>query len=721
MTGRRAMTRAGRPVAILVALATLAGACSSSPAQPPTANPTGSAVTPASASHAIPNGAVAGVDDATWQLVDRLTADTYTADTTDAMRTGLAAAGIAVVPDNSTDPGSPAPEVALTGPRSPFELLDFQAHALAVGAWGGAGWTGAELDTVVPLPEGTTGEAPASVLLAGYVATANTPGGALSRALVRGQDLLHPATVRFPAAVLVLFVSDLATDGGRLAAPNASPTAAAGLNGLLAQAPMAVTRGPVEAPPAKLALAVDTVCSDTSNWMQGMLNDLFEALKVATPDNVPGAIVASIWNWIVDVVHTLVNNLIASVTDAVMGTIRSIGATIAAVAEQVATILPYVVKVKGAGADGSQTINLGTDPVRGAFTAVVTAGDLPSLPAVLTDCAKALDVALPDFHAGGAPVTWGPIAGHMDPLLAPVDSAATNTVTDDAGTSTWGFLTSRDPGDPNGEPTGQLDTMPVTIHRPEIAEARDKLGKALLGFIPAQVWPFVLGLFKPYLDGLQGRLNDLLDARGTGTVALTYHEKATPTPVPSLSPLPSGSGAPACAATLPAGTYQGTFQTDSTTIVPPGEIDLGESGVTNVHGTGPLTVTVASDGTLSGTFSLTSLEHAEYHGLAEGTQETTIEEQGAGVSGTLCSLVLTYASETITACSQTGKAPAGACDAVGTTTSLAGLVPPLPMGAPTSVVGKTLTWSLSSESGFDAGFGGLTSEVQGTVTATLHG
>ena len=98
-----------------------------------------------------------------------------------------------------------------------------------------------------------------------------------------------------------------------------------------------------------------------------------------------------------------------------------------------------------------------------------------------------------------------------------------------------------------------------------------------------------------------------------------------------------------------------------------------------------------------------------------------MQQQGAGVSGTLCSLTLAFASETVTACHATGNAPVGSCSSIGVTIQLAGLVPPLPLGPPTSVAGGTMTWSLSSENGFDAGFGGLSSEVQSTITATLQG
>ncbi len=692
---------------LLLTAALFANACGSATPSPVVSSaPSADVPAGATAAHAVPNGATAPVDDATWALVDRLTAPTYTTDTTAAMVAALGRAGIATYTDTTTT----SPDAPVAGVASPFELLDFQAHALAVGVWAGATWSGAELDGVIPLPDGSKGLAPTSAVLAGYVAAVDSPGAALARALMAGQDLLSPSTLRFPGVVLVLFASDLATDGGRVAVPSTDPaTGALGSVNLVALA----ESNPGSPPMAREAIAVNSICSDTASWTQNMLTRLFGALKVAVPDNVPGAIVASIWNWLVDVAHTLVNDLITSVTDLVLGTIRNIAATIAAVAEQVASLLPYAVKVRVTGGSGKGTFDLGPAPMPGTLVAVVTAGDLPSMPAVLVDCAKTTDIALPDFHAKQVPVTWGPIEPAVDPLLAPTDSTTFNGRTDDAGTATWGFLTSRDPGDPGGEPLSKFDHVPVAVHRPEIEQARAKLTAALLGYIPALVRPFVTSLFAPYLDGLQGRLNTLLDARGWDSIALRYHAKVPPTPVPSTTLAPSS----ACSVTLPAGSYNGTLKADTTTIVPPGQIDLGESGGDNSHGSGPVTVTVAADGTLGGNFQQTLQQHQVFTGLAEGTTDTTIQEEGAGVSGTLCSLTLTFASETITDCHATGY---GTCGQVGATYSLAGLVPALPLGVPTSVAGGAITWSISSESSFDAGFGGLSAEVQSTITLVLQ-
>ena len=164
----------------------------------------------------------------------------------------------------------------------------------------------------------------------------------------------------------------------------------------------------------------------------------------------------------------------------------------------------------------------------------------------------------------------------------------------------------------------------------------------------------------------------------------------------------------------PAATDQGSLTIKSTTIVPPGQIDLGEHGGENDSGKAQLSVAVGADGSLTGPFSLTTVNHFEAHGLSEGTTDTTLVETGT-IGGTVCALVLRFLSETTTDCKATGY---GTCGGVGQSFDLSGLVPPEPLGKPT-VSGKTLTWSFSNEASANAGFGGLSSEVQTTITMIL--
>ena len=117
------------------------------------------------------------------------------------------------------------------------------------------------------------------------------------------------------------------------------------------------------------------------------------------------------------------------------------------------TVLPYAVHVttSGGGADGPGTFRLGSAPMRGAFTAQVTAGDLPDWPAVLATCAKAAGIALPQPNTKGVPLTWGPLTPAAAPLLSGTDQATNEMITDDKATAAWPFLVARDPGDADGE------------------------------------------------------------------------------------------------------------------------------------------------------------------------------------------------------------------------------------------------------------------------------
>ncbi|HEY7937281.1 MAG TPA: hypothetical protein VID26_09180, partial [Candidatus Limnocylindrales bacterium] len=413
---------------------------------------------------------------------------------------------------------------------------------------------------------------------------------------------------------------------------------------------------------------------------------------------------------------SFVEGLITTVTDAVLGSIRSIAATISGVAEQIASLLPYGVHVAVTGGDTGPDFNLGSSARPGSYVATITAADLPDWPAVLKDCAAVAKIQIPDFSSKSIPITWGPVttAGGSAALLAGDDPTKGNDTTDATGMATWAFTVAPDPGQKTGEDVTQADEMPVAAHRPELTQLRNALTNALLGFVPSLLRGFVQKeLLNPTLEKVQGSLNEILDARGYTDAFLHYHEQASPKP--SGATASASAGTASCTVSLPAGTYNGTFTTKSTTIVPPGQIDLGEAGGSNDSGTGPLNVAVGSDGTLTGTFHLDVLEHMVWTGPAEGTTDTTMVQDGI-VGGTLCGLIVSYQTEAITGCTKTGH---GLCGDPTGTIPLKGLVPPLPLGAPSSVSGGVLTWSLSHESSADAGFGGLSAEVQSTITATL--
>lgn len=530
MADLRAATSATRVMIVVLAITT---GCSPAPAIAPTASParTGSATPAALASPPIagssspgaseappsiaspvpavsprpmpsgpPTGAEAPIDDASWALADRLRSGTYTQDTTDAGIEALARAGIGTFAGTA----SVEPMVPLGSVASPLRLLDWQTHALAVQSWAGAAFRGHELDDAMTLPSAMQDGRPlASQSLAGYVASVDSPGAAMSRALMAGQDLLDTASLRIPALVLVFFVSDLATDGGTVAAPQST--------------------GPLLA----RTVALGSICSDAANWVTNAIHGLFAAIKLATPENLPGKILVSIWNWLVDKAEAFVNRLIGALTDAVLAQVRFIAGGITSLVQRVASFLPYAVSV---ATEPQQIFVLppsGPSP-SGVFVATVTAGDLPDWPDVLKDCAGVAQVPLPDFRAAGAPVEWGPLHGDGMQFIYPL---IPGSATDAIGVVRWSFGTYPD-GAPGGEAVEAVMQQDVKVHRPEVAAAREALTGSLLGGLPALISDLVGRLFAPFLDAANSRLDALLDARGIAAAIIVYHKPPEPSPIP---------------------------------------------------------------------------------------------------------------------------------------------------------------------------------------------
>lgn len=547
----------------VLAVALLTNACSGTP----TLAPVSSATAPASAassasagsspspspSPGVSPGATAGPsptnlpaataqpspasDPIAQALADRLHKATYTADTTAAAVEALARSGIGTY----AEPTAASAELALTGPTSPLQLLDFQAHALAVDAWAGHGLAGSELDTLLPIPnEIHDRTAPASAFLAGYVAAVDSPGAALARALMADQDLTRPEDLHFPLIVLHLFASDLATDGGQRPAATAPSVGFSVIEAHATQPQRSASGGSGQA-------GVATLCSDAASFIDKTIHALFNLLKASVPDNTVGAIVVTIWNWIVDQGEAFVRLLLDAVTDAVLATVRWIAGGIAAIASQVSALVPYVVTVR---VDPSARIDLGNSRVLGAFVATVTAGDLPDWPDVMKDCAKTAQVALPSFRGRDEPVTWGEPVVDVPGILTALRA---DPRTDGNGEASWVFGTGPDPGEAPGTERVATVAIDVTIHRSALDDARKSLSNALFGGIPPILRGFVDELFGFFIDPIQKAVAALIDTHASGSAFIVYHDVPPATPTPAETQPPAGIE----------GTWQGSWSSNT--------------------------------------------------------------------------------------------------------------------------------------------------------------
>jgi hypothetical protein len=324
------------------------------------------------------------------------------------------------------------------------------------------------------------------------------------------------------------------------------------------------------------------------------VQNLEAALLSAMPSGIVGTVLSAALSWFIHVGTGLVKGFVDTFLAPVVSMIRGIAAIASGLAEQIASVMPFTVQVIAGHADttGGGTFFLGSDPERGQYTAYIGGANLPSWPDAVSTCAAAAGIALPDFTSKGVPVTFGPLDAPGDPLLGPTDQAVATTATDDTGKAIWPFLTARDPGDPSGEQRNQFDYMPVAVHRPELDTVKRRLTLTLLAPLPSILQPFVGAVLAPVLNGIQDRLNTILDVRGRGPAILVYHDKA-PATLPPTSAAPGASGA--CATSVAPGDYAGTFDALVDSDQPP----VADQYVV----AGPVKLQVGADGTVTGSFS----------------------------------------------------------------------------------------------------------------------
>ncbi len=428
----------------------------------------------------------------------------------------LASVGVEVVTDGG------APLVALASRPSPLRYLDWQARALALEAWAGGGVSGADLDAALPTPD----DAPlTSSVVAAWLATADTRAGRLARALMAGQDVTDPTTLIVPGLVHTLLVADLLADEapGEARVPAPRQVALAGISDVVPR-------------------TAQGICTGATAFIERVIGSVFEALKVRVPESGVGKVLAGAWNWLVSRGPDLVRVVADVLTEPVKAVIRSIVGSIAIAAQAIAAVVPYAVTVTADPSAFTRPADPGP-PVTGSFRATVTAGDLPDWPPVLRDCAQAAGTSLPSIRPGGEPVTWSAImyAGGR------VFQDTADTMLDGDGTARLRFTSATEsPELADGDLVSTTARVSVVIRRPALQDqARQLVLGQLLGRVPEVVRPYLESALRPMIDGLLSRLRLLTEARGAGSLVVSYHvPRETPTPGPTTEPDPEApSGA----------------------------------------------------------------------------------------------------------------------------------------------------------------------------------
>lgn len=487
------MTAWSRPLAALLVALLLAG-CAGGPPPSSTTGPPGSG--PAASSQPPASDAPLAA----------LTVD-------DAIDT-LAAAGIAVY----EEPGATAPIREPAAPVSPFALLGFQVENLVRDAGAGGGVPADRIDDLIPMPEDTV---PFSAVLAGYVATAVTPGGRAAAELMADQDLEVTSELWFPSLVLVLFVGEVAGAAETLEARDAR------LDGPTAR--LAVGAGGPSVPDVRLAAA--DPCGDFSRFLAGTIQRVSDAILSVIP-HIP--FIGAAIDWALQRIGDAAKELLGHVP--FLTALREGVKLLALAATVVASLRDWPVSVTAAPTAAHHSVGATVEHV--TLTAVVDdgPGDLFSDP--VRTCAKLLDIELPRGGAPGSAVEWRILAGgeHMAPGLEQ------DRAIDASLRVRFGFDTADEPqrNHEGGRLASGRVAVEVTVKRQDVAQVRRLIEQVIVGAIPPVVWNAVVGLFGDPI----AKLTAWTDPTGRGAATVSYHGEPQPSASPSDEPSPSGSPSP---------------------------------------------------------------------------------------------------------------------------------------------------------------------------------
>jgi hypothetical protein len=415
----------------------------------------------------------------------------------------LALAGIPVY----AGPADAEPVMQVAGAPSPLRLLLWQVRNLTLEVAVGGGHRGAELDSVLPAPEGA---APPSYLLAGYIAAVQTPGAELARELLGDQDWENAPEQVYPALVMLLLASDLAREQG----PAKART--------------------LRLPPAQGADA----CSAVQQFIDDAIAAVFGALKI--DEEGESTIATDIWNWIVGAGEDVLQGLAEALTAPVTATIRAIAGVLAIGGSIVSLVQAWAVQVDAEPPD--TRFGVGDEFIQGKLTATIDAGGLGDWPPEIAGCAEAEGITLPPLDGEGVPVSWKVSEAPIDLL----QETGQSPLVEDGGRAELFYRTNNEsPEVASGVEHEGLAIVEVWVERPDLAQLRDTLLAVLYQSLPPGIDLAVSAVLGPAIAELTSGLSDVLtDGYNFGTVKVIYHEQEITVTPETGEPSESGSACP---------------------------------------------------------------------------------------------------------------------------------------------------------------------------------
>jgi hypothetical protein len=417
--------------------------------------------------------------------------------------------------------GAARPVRRVHGRRSPLRLSSSQARSAALGAWSGAGMSGAMLNSLAGSARITAKRSlPVGAVIAGWAKRVRSPSARLARRILGRQDWSHYESVVFPQAVLTLFASDAALHLARASRGRAAVASAA-----------AVPPGP---------------CTAALDFVNGAINNFFDAIgHIHTDEKVIRRLfghgfLGDLVKGVGDVLSTGVNVVVDRAREITLGAVKlpieyvtkaiaGVSATVAVVNQVASAVLPWSGKIRGAPNPTGKGVGAG---IPGVFVLDVTApGSNLKWDDWVVNCASVFKFELPDFTPKHADVKWDTSA--QSPLGLVVETANSGPL-DDAGRAQLSFETTTETPEQvkNGELRRGLVQVVATVHRRDLeqllARVTDNLFKLLPGVITDNFGPQIRRIVDPMIAKLTKNITKVQDFEVPDVLVVTYHGPKKP-------------------------------------------------------------------------------------------------------------------------------------------------------------------------------------------------
>lgn len=396
-----------------------------------------------------------------------------------------------------------------------FQVWSFQVENMQQEIAVGDGLFGTELDRLVGAPGGM----PFSYLVAGWITGAGTPAAAAAAEIMGDQQWEFAPSLIYPNAVLMLMVADsLRAQGAIGAAAAGSLTVQQG--GVLLDAV-----GPVH------AAEEGGLCTKLSNWVDGVVNWIFDKFTIGIEGDEWYEWAARVWNAAVEWARDKVKGAIEVATDVLLDPIRRVLAAAGSVSMVVTHLKRWEVQIVVPPQAPELAVGDEPDVIETALVQVETGLQKP-WPDLVDDCASVAGVPLPDpSKTQGSNVEWA--FGESFPAKlkdgARIDDSKTDEQVGEDNTAILKWSPGRDE---EGFPYPGLMELTVTVEKNQIEELKDLLWTFVTGATKEAVGTGHLNtvseILAPFVGSAEEAIDELarvLDVSDRETVVVLYHNE----------------------------------------------------------------------------------------------------------------------------------------------------------------------------------------------------